>query len=106
LNGEQALDSTTIRLCLSLFPWEFRANEAAIKLHTLLELTSLYRDADIWSASGETLVPDHHFGLPALSVCELYKSHRKSSCSSNGSNSICASNASSAPRPMRQKNPV
>jgi hypothetical protein len=34
-----ALDSTTIDLCLSLFPWaEFRRNKGAIKLHTLLDL--------------------------------------------------------------------
>ena len=34
-----ALDSTTIDLCLSLFPWaHFRRNKAAIKLHTLLNL--------------------------------------------------------------------
>ena len=34
-----ALDSTTIDLCLSLFPWaRFRATEAAVKLHTLLDL--------------------------------------------------------------------
>jgi hypothetical protein len=34
-----ALDSTTIDLCLSLFPWaEFRQRKAAIKLHTLLDL--------------------------------------------------------------------
>jgi hypothetical protein len=34
-----ALDSTTIDLCLSLFPWaRFRSNKAAIKLHTLLDL--------------------------------------------------------------------
>jgi transposase len=34
-----ALDSTTIDLCLSVFPWaRFRANKAAIKLHTLLDL--------------------------------------------------------------------
>jgi transposase len=34
-----ALDSTTIDLCLSLFPWaHFRKNKAAIKLHTLLDL--------------------------------------------------------------------
>ena len=32
-----ALDSTTIDLCLSLFPWaKFRRTKAAIKLHTLL----------------------------------------------------------------------
>ena len=34
-----ALDSTTIDLCLSLFPWaRFRENKAAVKLHTLLDL--------------------------------------------------------------------
>jgi Domain of unknown function (DUF4372)/Transposase DDE domain len=34
-----ALDSTTIDLCLSLFPWaRFRKNKAAIKMHTLLDL--------------------------------------------------------------------
>jgi hypothetical protein len=34
-----ALDSTTIDLCLSLFPWaKFRRSKAAIKMHTLLDL--------------------------------------------------------------------
>ena len=34
-----ALDSTTIDLCLSLFPWaRFRKSKGAIKLHTLLDL--------------------------------------------------------------------
>jgi hypothetical protein len=34
-----ALDSTTIDLCLSLFPWaRFRSTKAAIKLHTLLDI--------------------------------------------------------------------
>lgn len=34
-----ALDSTTIDLCLSLFPWaKFRKRKSAIKLHTLLDL--------------------------------------------------------------------
>lgn len=34
-----ALDSTTIDLCLSLFPWaKFRRAKAGIKLHTLLDL--------------------------------------------------------------------
>ena len=34
-----ALDSTTIDLCLSLFPWaKFRKQKGAIKLHTLLDL--------------------------------------------------------------------
>ena len=34
-----ALDSTTIDLCLSLFPWaHFRSTKAAVKMHTLLDL--------------------------------------------------------------------
>jgi len=34
-----ALDSTTIDLCLSVFPWApFRAAKAAVKMHTLLDL--------------------------------------------------------------------
>ena len=34
-----ALDSTTIDLCLTLFPWaHFRRHKAAIKLHTLIDL--------------------------------------------------------------------
>lgn len=34
-----ALDSTTIELCLNLFPWaRFRSTKAAVKLHTLLDL--------------------------------------------------------------------
>lgn len=34
-----ALDSTTIDLCLSMFPWaSFRQSKAAVKVHTLLDL--------------------------------------------------------------------
>jgi len=34
-----ALDSTTIDLCLSVFPWaRFRVHKAAVKLHTLLDV--------------------------------------------------------------------
>src|SRR5665647_830452 len=34
-----ALDSTTIDLCLSLFPWaKFRQHKGAVKMHTLLDL--------------------------------------------------------------------
>lgn len=34
-----ALDSTTIDLCLSIFPWaSFRTTKAAVKMHTLLDL--------------------------------------------------------------------
>jgi transposase len=38
-NTVYALDSTTIDLCLSVFPWaHFRKNKGAVKLHTLLDL--------------------------------------------------------------------
>lgn len=38
-NMAYALDSSTIDLCLSLFPWaKFRKKKAAVKLHTLLDL--------------------------------------------------------------------
>ena len=38
-NTIYALDSTTVDLCLSVFPWApFRATKAAVKLHTLLDL--------------------------------------------------------------------
>ena len=38
-NTAYALDSTTIDLCLSVFPWApFRTTKAAVKVHTLLDL--------------------------------------------------------------------
>ena len=38
-NTVYALDSTTIDLCLTVFPWaNFRATKAAVKMHTLLDL--------------------------------------------------------------------
>ncbi len=52
-NALYALDSTTIDLCLTLFPWaQFRKNKSAVKLHTLLDLrTSLPRFINITSGS-------------------------------------------------------
>ena len=38
-NSVYAFDSTTIDLCLSVFPWaHFRSTKAAVKMHTLLDL--------------------------------------------------------------------
>jgi IS4 transposase len=38
-NSLYALDSTTIDLCMSLFPWaKFRKNKSAVKLHMLLDI--------------------------------------------------------------------
>src|SRR5207247_4197598 len=47
-NTVYAFDSTTIDLCLTLFPWaQFRQRKSAVKLHTLLDVrgsipTSVY----------------------------------------------------------------
>jgi len=39
INSVYALDSTTIDLCMSMFPWaHFRTIKAAVKMHTLLDL--------------------------------------------------------------------
>jgi len=48
-NAVYAVDSTTIDLCLSLFPWAtFRKNKGAVKLHTQLNLkTLLPKDIEI-----------------------------------------------------------
>ena len=38
-NSVYALDSTTVDLCLSVFPWaHFRTTKSAVKMHTLLDL--------------------------------------------------------------------
>jgi hypothetical protein len=48
-----ALDSTTIDLCLTLFPWaKFREHKAAIKMHTLLDLHGNI-SSWIWVTSGK-----------------------------------------------------
>lgn len=48
-----AFDSTTIDLCLALFPWaKFRKRKAAIKLHTLLDLRGSI-PAFIWITEGK-----------------------------------------------------
>jgi len=47
-----ALDSTTIDLCLSIFPWaKFRKHKAAVKMHTLLDLHGSI-PSFIWITSG------------------------------------------------------
>lgn len=51
-NALYALDSTTIDLCLSLFPWaKFRKHKSAVKVHTLLDIrTSIPTFVHITSA--------------------------------------------------------
>ncbi len=52
-NALYALDSTTIDLCLALFPWaQHRKNKSAVKIHTLLDIrTSLPRFINITSGA-------------------------------------------------------
>jgi hypothetical protein len=48
-----ALDSSTIDLCLSMFPWaQFRTTKSAVKLHTLLDLRGNI-PAFIWITDGK-----------------------------------------------------
>ena len=47
-NTVYALDSTTIALCLSVFPWaHFRTTKAAVKMHTLLDQPRVRQDAGL-----------------------------------------------------------
>jgi hypothetical protein len=51
-----AMDSTTVDLCLSLFPWaQFRRRKSAVKLHTLLSLRGSI-PASVYVTGGQ--VPD------------------------------------------------
>jgi IS4 transposase len=83
-----ALDSTTIDLCLTLFPWaEFRKHKGAVKLHTLLDLhgnipsvviitTGKTHDVNILDhlilESGAIYIMD----LGCLDFARLYKIHQ------------------------------
>jgi hypothetical protein len=54
-----ALDSTTIDLCLSLFPWaKFRKTKGGIKIHTLLEVHS---NIPVFAHISNALLHDVHF---------------------------------------------
>jgi len=52
-NVVYALDSTTIDLCLTLFPWaKFRRRKAAVKMHTLLDIHGPI-PAFVWISEGK-----------------------------------------------------
>jgi len=56
-----AVDSTTVDLCLSLFPWaQFRRRKSAVKLHTLLDLRGQW-DEGTWSAFCNRCRQDYGF---------------------------------------------
>jgi transposase len=53
-NAVYALDSSTIDLCMSLFPWAlFRSTKSAVKIHTLLDLRGAI-PAFIYLSDGKT----------------------------------------------------
>lgn len=65
-----SLDSTTIDLCLSLFPWaKFRQTKGAIKLHLLLDHDGYLPDfALITDGKPHDVTVAHQFTLPAGSI--------------------------------------
>ena len=60
-NAVYALDSTTIDLCLAMFPWaHFRTSKAAVKMHTLLDLrgaSRMYRIGKMHDGHALDLLP-------------------------------------------------
>jgi IS4 transposase len=65
-----SLDSTTIDLCLSLFPWaDFRQTKGAVKLHLLLDHDGYLPDfAVITDGKTTDATTARHFTLPAGSI--------------------------------------
>jgi len=65
-----SLDSTTVDLCLSLFPWaEFRQTKGAIKLHLLLDHDGyLPAFAVITDGKAADVTTARHFTLPTGSI--------------------------------------
>ena len=65
-----SLDSTTVDLCLSLFPWaDFRQTKGAIKLHLLLDHDGYLPDfAVITDGKTADSTAAHNFTLPAGSI--------------------------------------
>jgi len=65
-----SLDSTTIDLCLSLFPWaDFRQTKGAVKLHLLLDHDGYLPDfAVITDGKTADVTTARHFTLPAGSI--------------------------------------
>jgi hypothetical protein len=85
-----ALDSTTIDLCLSLFPWaRFRQHKAAIKLHTLLDLLTTN------AAERATLSPDKvgRSSAPVAKIFQRLQALRTAECMT----STCSMRSSRSP---------
>jgi hypothetical protein len=72
-----SLDSTTIDLCLSLFPWaDFRQTKGAIKLHMLLDHDGYLPDFAVITAGKTTDVATaRHFTLPTGSIVAVDRAY-------------------------------
>ena len=72
-----SLDSTTIDLCLSLFPWaDFRQTKGAVKLHFLLDHDGYLPDFAILT-DGKThdVTTARHFTLPSGSIVAIDRAY-------------------------------
>ena len=72
-----SIDSTTIDLCLSLFPWaNFRQTKGAIKLHLLLDHDGYLPDfAVITDGKTADVTTARHFMLPASSIAVVDRAY-------------------------------
>lgn len=72
-----SLDSTTIDLCLSLFPWaDFRQTKGAVKLHMLLDHDGYLPEFAIITDGKTTDVKTaYHFILPAGSIVAVDRAY-------------------------------
>ena len=61
-----AIDSTTIDLCLTLFPWaDLRSTKAAVKAHTIIDLRG--------AIPVFLTITTDRFDLPALTIAQIYR---------------------------------
>jgi hypothetical protein len=72
-----SLDSTTVDLCLSLFPWaNFRQTKGAIKLHMLLDHDGYLPEfAIITDGKTADVKTAYHFNLPAGSIVAVDRAY-------------------------------
>jgi len=72
-----SLDSSTIDLCLSLFPWaDFRQTKGAVKLHLLLDHDGYLPDfALITDGKTADVTTAYHFTLPAGSIVAVDRAY-------------------------------
>jgi hypothetical protein len=72
-----SLDSTTMDLCLSLFPWaNFRQTKGAVKLHLLLDHDGYLPDfAVITEGKSADVITARHFTLPTGSIVAVDRAY-------------------------------